>query len=842
MYNIFNKFILWIRRVFHLRPTPIDDNQEENKQKVANPTPTTVGTLEDKQIEKTISLTQRGDELDNTVKDGELSNEPQKGISTPFEGNIDVIKPPKDPAPLVEPESIKQPVDEIHYVEKTPEVLQQVENTASHTKEPSNVLYGKIPTPTQDGKIPEPILKVDLPIQSSDEQKPNNVENNVENSSPKAPKEKNQSVESEEQNNKETQKPYIKTTPTIAGNNKIIEKPKGVKKNIAEITIGKEKYLGKIKTVQTKRQPQKAIESTNKTDKTLDRKDLIIVAPYLEFDFNKAKVFFVIPEQFFKTNAENNAPQNLFYKLYLNEKEQYISVKLRDKEQEIATTEEKRIELDHPLKSFKIFYPDELKGGTYSYQHSNESLYSFIATGKSSGKMLYLFDNSGNFIPLPKRDVWILLDENFDLLTEANNIGERWLWEKYRPININLKETNEVIIKDKRNNKEFKIPCKPTFYIEGDELIDDDFKEQSPLFVGKTIKIKTPEIMKNHPSVLRVWIQNKKAGFKIISNNRVENNPLDLKLPDDLPCECGEFQVDICDKDDRIPIETLFFRYVPSLKLAFPKDLIIPDITVGHKNEIIKIFFGKDDRKWKLKTNDNVKISHINNAYQIELPPQQDVLHFSLNEENKSETEVNFKITVPRLKWRTFKPRLKQTFTKDANWYDNPIHINRKELISGIDFYLEVRTNDLNSKYDLSAILEANGQRLQEAKFIQKYFVYDILVNQFYDTIKKNRDSIRFVLEIRKAKTDETLCQIPVIDITSMTKEKPPDIYTLKNVRPIVKSGRKKRKGKGFSRQELIKANIKKGVIHNLSVRLDKRRKTAYPENIETLISFVERK
>ncbi|MBP9019847.1 MAG: hypothetical protein KBG04_08535 [Bacteroidales bacterium] len=651
-------------------------------------------------------------------------------------------------------------------------------------------------------------------------------------------------VESEEEGKAKIGKPYNRKTPTEEREKKrrkpsVDEKKATGLKQRVEIDLGSIKRKKPGPTKQPQQPGEIGIERTAgvaKGKETLTR----VESPYVEINLDEAKVFFIIPKQQFETNPLNNIPQQLNYKLELNGDEQTISVRVRNNKQGNATVEEMRIDLEQSLKNFKIIYPDEFQGRVYSYQHSNEILYAFIPIGNNCGRMHYLYDSHGNFNPLPNRDIWILLEEDFDLVTEPDVIEEIWIWDKYRPMFITLKNTNELVIKNRQTEEEEKIPCELSYSIEGEEVNKDDFKEQSPLFAGKSIKIKAPAI---NPSGWIIWIQNKQAGYKVIAEDWTGDDPLVLKLPDDLPCECGEFQIDICEQEDRIPIETLFFRYIPSFYMEFPRELIIPDSNIGHKQEIIKILLERDFQDWELKLDENVGLKHIENGYQAELLPEYDTLRLSLMKKGKPETETSFKITIPRLKWKT---------SKDKKWYDKPLQIKRDELIAGEDFYLTICTNDFDTKYDLSAILETDGQKLQEAKFIRRGIMYSLLLNQFYDTIKKNRDKIALKMEIRKAKNERLLNQVDVIHLPGITKGKsrgkPPKQplsfkplrkKDIKNVRPNVRGGRGRiRIGKGFSRPEIIKAGIDINDIRRLSIPFDKRRKSTYLENIEILKSL----
>jgi len=664
---------------------------------------------------------------------------------------------------------------------------------------------------------------------------------------PASPEEKSKNeippVESEEGGKTKTRKPYKKKAPTEERKKECRKTQEDEKKPASskrrEIDLGSTK---REKLKAPKQLPQSVEVVPERTDKTSEEKETPTRAesPYVEIDLDEAKVFFVIPKQQFETNIVTNIPEQLHYKLELNRDEQTISARVSNNKQGIATAEEKRIDLEQSLKNFKIVYPDELQGRVYSYQHSNEILYAFIAIGNNRGRMHYLYDNQGNFNPLPNRDIWVLLEEDFDLATEPDVIEEIWIWDKYRPMFITLKNTNELVIKNRQTEEEEKIPCELSYSIEGEEVIEDDFKEQSPLFAGKSIKIKAPAI---NPSGWMIWIQNKQAGYKVITKNWTGDEPLELKLPDNLPCECGEFQIDICEQEDRIPIETLFFRYIPFVQLEFPRDLIIPDPKIGHKKEFGKILLEKDFQDWVLKTDEKIQYKYIENGYQIELLPEKDTLRFSFMKQNKPETETNFKITIPRLKWKT---------SENITWFDKSLQIKRDELIAGTDFYLTVCTNDFDTKYDLSAILETNGQRLQEAKFIRKGMVQNLLLNQFYDTIQKNNDKIMLRTEIRNAINERLLNQVDIIHLPEITKEKskskpqkqtdlskPPNKKKdIINMRPYVKGGSGMKKGRGFSRQEIIEASVTLNDIRCLHIPFDKRRKSTYLENIEILKSL----
>lgn len=840
-FNLFGRFILWLKKIFHIRP-------------------------KSKDTKKTIEITQPLEEESTKVAPadenlGEVSPQEEKLVDAPLtQKKTEIASVNQRIPPQIFPE---EEIGEVKLAKKPPELPQEQETPTTE--------YAKKETPSEDLATEEPVeekLIEALPSGERPGEIPSEKERGeakpLEEKTPEVPQVKKapseippepSQVSVEEVAKTKTQKPNKKTAP-IEERTKERKKPledekkPDVPKQRGKIDLGDIKR----KKLRPAKQPQQPTEvSLKKTGKASEEKETPtrVESPYVEINLDEAKVSFIIPEQQFKTTTVNNVPQQLSYKLRLNnENEQTISVRVSNNAQGITTVEEKRIYLEQPFKNFEIVYPDEIQGRVYSYQHSNEILYPFIAIGNNRGRMHYLYDKKGNINPLPRKDVLFLLKEDFELNTDPDVIEERWIWGTYQPMCISLKNTNELVVKTRQTGEEKKIPCEPSFSVECDALIEDDFKKQMPLFSGNSIKIKAPTV---NPSGWVIWIQNKKAGYKVITENWTGSEPLELKLPDDLPCECGEFQVDICEQEDRISIETLFFRYIPYLQLRYPRGLIIPEANTGHKQEIIEIILEQDSQEWKLKHNENFQSMHIENGYQIKLTPQRDALRFSLMKKDKPETETSFKITIPRLKWRT---------SKQKTWADNTLQVKRDELIRDTEFYLQVCTNDFNAKYDFSAILETNSQMLQKAEFIRKGIVHNILLNMFYDTIRKNEDKITLKMEIRKAKNAEVLGQVEVIHFPEIMKEelndklqkslaliKPPKKglhlkllkrrKVKKDIMPFVKSSSgRMRKGKGFSRREIGEAEINLTDIRCLHIPFDKRRKSTYSENVKFLKSL----
>jgi large subunit ribosomal protein L13e len=623
---------------------------------------------------------------------------------------------------------------------------------------------------------------------------------------------------SEEKGKKE---PPIKGTPTEEGIKTERSTYKGQKTGRL---MKRELDLGKRRSARRVKKPEKS-GTTPKEKREEESPQLFtrVKAPFVEIDLDKAKVFLVIPKQSIK--MENSPEKQLSYKVSLSSWDRSRGdskiegqLQLIKSNGEYLETEEKRIEIKEAIRNFKITYPEELGGNTYTYTHKNDSIYAFIAVGDNLGKMHYLYDKGGKINPIPRKKIWILLKEDLKINVEPVIEEDRWIWEKYRPLLIDLRDKSELVI-----NEREPILCEPTFSIDSQEVIYDDFSEQSPIFTGNSIKIKAPTINKEG---WVVWIQNRQAGYKIVSDDWSGKDPLELRF-DNLPCECGEFQVDICEQNG-LPVTTLFFRYIPSLQLDYSKELVIPDPKKGHKAEIIEVSLPSKD--FKIETTEQIK--YTPKGYEISLPPERDFFRFSIYKENKPETKVNFRITVPRLKWNILRP---------TDWKDIPLCLEREKLLAGEDLYLYINTNSF-VKYDILAILETSNKKLQESKFVKKGNIYSILLNQFYDSIKETKDKI--MLKIKILKDGKVIGEnIPVVYFPKIIPPRPIPRKlreSMVRVRPIVRCGTGMREGRGFSKEEIIQAGIKVEDAKRLNIPYDKHRKSAYPQNVEVLKSLIE--
>jgi ribosomal protein L13E len=559
-----------------------------------------------------------------------------------------------------------------------------------------------------------------------------------------------------------------------------------------------------------------------------------IAAPYFELDLDDIQVFLIIPSHRLPAASSDNFPSRLIYQLELNGETISLPASVKKVKDEIQV-DQVSIRIDKRINIFRIIYPPELENREYEYSHSDDSLYVFIAVG-SRGTMHYMYDNKGNQIPLPDRDVWIALKDDYTLLTEPNSIEERPLWNCYNLRLVGLKNLCEIKIKNIKTEVIKKFNINRSFSIEGDMLVKDDYVNQMPLFSGNTIKIISP--FSADESKFNIWIQNRFAGFKIIPAI-FSNGLVSIKLPEDLPCDAGEFQIDICKEGENKPIDTLFFRFVPRLDLKFSNELIFPDKNKGHKEEQINIFINKDEWKLNLDNKGKIEIDETSNAYQLKLPSDLDSIHFSLFKKTNPKTITHIAITIPRLKWRT---------SDITEWNDKHLDIIKDNLQFGRDFYLIVRSNDYFEKYNLIAYLKSDeGAIHHEINFERKGIDYYVLLNELYDTIKSNPRDL--YLNVKVYHNGRHLGEFNAMRFytkkeTSKGMPSEPekeDLSKEKNIKPKVIGGKRKpREGKGFSEGEIMAAGLNLKELKSKHISLDKRRKSVHQENVKILKSVKE--
>ena len=802
-------FILWLKRIFHNPEPPIKGPQPSEEASV--------------KVEPTIE------------KLREVSLAEEKLVEVPLEEKLLEVTPlPEEGLPEIPSE--EEPVVADLLKEKQPEV-----SSATFEKE---TLTKVLPEPSRE-EVPKvgPLKELEECPKHPKTMEEIETEPQI-NYYIEEVKTEDKIIHKEENETPKSQKPYKKKSPTEERK----EEPSTVKRKLPSHEQRKTIHFGDTQRRRrslngTHRKPasDENIEK-GKANKAPEEKEFAttVESPYVEINLDNAEVYLILPKQQFEANTVDETPQQTSYLIDLNGKQQEVLVRITTNRIGRMFVEEKRILLEEPLVKFQVAFPDEIQGGEYNYNHNDKGLYAFVAIGNNRGRMYYLYNKDGNINALPKREVWILLGEDFELQTKPDVIEEKWIWGGYQPFRIDLSELDALVIKNRISGEEKSLALQSAFRVEGEQLVEDDFKEECPLFTSKILNIVAPY---ENQSGWNVWILHKAVGAQMVPKNWTGVNPLTLRLPDDLPCEFGEFQVDICQQDTRIPDETLFFRLMPSVELNYPKELIIPDSKSGHVTSTISIQLDSNNG-WEFKHKEdqeiNVKLKQYN-FYEIELPPERDTFRFFLAQATRPDSVVNFQITIPRLKWR---------YSKQKTWNGISQKIERKDMKSGEPFYLLIQTNDFDNRYNLLAVLETNGQQLQEGKFIRKGIEYSLELNQFFDTIKHNDGELTIQVEIRNVKDLQLLGSVETVFFEGEPRVqgeipplKPretttPEILIQALVKCPSKSS-KVRKGKGFSKKEIIDVGINLKDVRRLKILYDKRRESSHPWNVESLKSLM---
>ena len=549
------------------------------------------------------------------------------------------------------------------------------------------------------------------------------------------------------------------------------------------------------------------------------RDNIFIKSPYVELNLTESKVYIVLPLQILGDEEIKNISKKMTYKINLNDKEYGIPTKIKQRRNRKSFIEEIKIPIEEPLQEFQIIYPSELEERKYTYRHQHDKIiYVFSAEGDDKAIMNYIFNENGEKNLLFRRKLWILLHEDYELLSKPDIIEESYPWNNYQLFYLDLNDIEALKIRNLRDNKEEKFPTAPTFHFEG-ELVEDDFKYDYPLFIGNKLKLFSPN---ENSDGWNVWIQNSFGDYKFFKDWN-GSEPLLLNLPIDLPSEYGEFRIDICQQGTRVPDDVLFFRYIPHIELDYPHSLIIPDAQLGHKPEIIKIVF-EQNSTWKLNCENNEYINQINKFnYELNLPIKNDSSKFYISKFDEDENRITCKITIPRFKWKT---------SRHKSFIDKSINVNREDLMYGEQFNIFIRTNDFNNDHSIIGKVEDNRGSLHEEVFLKNGFEHSIKFTQFFDTIKSNLNQLTFKIEIYEF---ETKSFVKSLDIFRFKSEQTKRKRIIAQVKYSRKFGNKKKQGKGFSKKEIKDASLTKADILKYCIHFDKRRKSAYINNTNLL-------
>lgn len=462
--------------------------------------------------------------------------------------------------------------------------------------------------------------------------------------------------------------------------------------------------------------------------------------PYVELDFSENCINLVIPEQIIRVQQHLKI---IDYQIEINGVSINSTAHITYIYENYIKVEKKEIEIIEPLREFNIKFPKEFENYNLfqNYIHEDNRLYLFKEKRFNRARMEYLWDEEGTFIPIKKKHVLILHPKNLELIHNPDRIEDLRIWDYEKPQYVDLREQDYLILKNTENKQTIQFSCEHEFFLEGDKLDIDDYRERLPLFTGNTIEIKSPII---NPEGWEIWIKNRRTEFRMIIDFWKGDSPVILNCPDDLDCESGEFQIKICNRGSDRALKSFQFRYIRYIEINLTEDLIIPGEN-GHDIEMVEVVLGQNYSEWELKNPQNVGhiINEEDNGFNLILGDYIDSVKFSVMKTDNPETEIKMQITVPRLKWK---------LGSQVEWTGKIIEVERKTMIiSGEDLILKVNTNDFNNLYNIKTILKARDEStsLQELPLHKtKKSIYHCNLSNIIEILSTNTNELTLSLKI----------------------------------------------------------------------------------------------
>jgi len=561
----------------------------------------------------------------------------------------------------------------------------------------------------------------------------------------------------------DTKKPYIKKIPISTTQTESKER---AQRDYPRKEGGEEEKiinLAQTRARKTHVKPKRSIRNgeikeTKEKINNGETSDYEVARPFMELNIDSKAISIVLPEQRVKPDGSEQAFTELNYRLKINDEWQDIPARAILKK-ECLNVCEQVICSEKPIKEFEVAFPDRFKR-RYQYKHEDGRFYFFFAVGNDLGRLLYSTER------LPRRLIWILLTGKYEIV-EYNAIRHEGIyydiWGKYKPFLVDLRNMDILTIKNKETQEKIEFHCDPSFNLTGDYLVEDDFKLECPLFRGDNLKINAPYENEDGWSV---WIQNKIAGSRLISKKWTGSEPLALDCSKDLPCDFGEFQIDFVGHNENIN-DTLFFRWIPSIELNYPKDLVIPDCETGHAEISVALVLDKN-KEWKLKDDNGNEInSKQAGCYELCIISQKERCCFSVGM-RQGEVTLRLGVRIPRLKWK---------LSNQEKWHDKTLSIKKTDLLPEKLLDLLICTNDCNKEYEFTGSLEIKeqAQKVQTETIKRKGIFYAVNINQFYDTIRHYNSNLILKVE-GKSKGDGCLCSVEAIQFKLETAEQKPKV------------------------------------------------------------------
>jgi len=309
-------------------------------------------------------------------------------------------------------------------------------------------------------------------------------------------------------------------------------------------------------------------------------------------------------------------------------------------------------------------------------------------------------------------------------------------------------------------------------------------------------------------------------------------------MPDELTNRRGGWYfVRIYDKDDDL-LESMDFRFIAGLRdIQIMNSECLPE-PVGY-NDVTVQFIHQANCKVEPageEMHHALKIHRENDMIIVTVPPKHDYdkTHWFVRD---GDAEIKVTVLVERIWWCVGRMGIVPT-----NWTDKTVSSSRKDFTAITDKALWVkfpRTRWI-SKIDVG--FNRIKSRFYNVEVEKKEIA--IPLRDFCDAEEIGNKQVEFAMKIwvssEGSKTYDAIVLKISAELPPPVKPEPPP-KPLPMRRPIVKSRRGKRKGKGFSRNEIDNAGLTMEDAKRLHISYDKRRKTSHSWNIGSLKSITER-
>ena len=462
------------------------------------------------------------------------------------------------------------------------------------------------------------------------------------------------------------------------------------------------------------------------------------------------KVQLVIPQQEFNEELTGEALEVITYSLMVDGIQNRIQAPAKIVG-EVYQTQEQRIHLPKPVWSLHLEYPQSLKSRHYVYRHSDKRLYAFVPRADNTGKLL------SSCAKLPTRLLWILLHEDVVPIVDApvREVSEHWIWGQYRPYLFDLSSAERLVLQNGATGETAEVDCRPSFQIRGEGLLEDDYRDYSPMFSGLSVKLASPQTISG---AFEVWLRNQRGRARMLADAWDAQEELPLQPLDDAPRQCGEFQVDVRESGEITPVSTLFFRCLSGLTLDWFKDLAFPDPERGHDPVSVRVRLA-DPQYWQVRPmGPTLSAKALADGYELTGSPGEDTCRFSISSRLAEGSEVQLSVTPPRLRW---------SLGKDITWLEKPACIKRGDLVGGSPLELRAQISGFIREYGLSvALFEGNCALQGPVSMGRRQGTFITELNQFYDTIRhRTHARLEVRLNVCNAVNGQSKGQLVVLQI-----------------------------------------------------------------------------